>query len=80
MIPAFKAPFYRHAYWRWIRWPKDFNVRLSDYAWTYGLDWIDESLKKETAEARSSGKTYPPAIEVYDKWKPKTGIPIQAAP
>ncbi len=70
-IPAFKVPFYRFGYWRWIRWPKDFNVRLSEYAWTYGLEWIDEDIKKEALAAQAAGKSFAPSIEVYDQWKPK---------
>jgi microcin C transport system substrate-binding protein len=72
-IPAFKAPFYRVGYWRWIRWPKGFNVRLSSVADTFGLEWIDEDLKKETLAAQASGQTFPPSIEVYDQWKQKAG-------
>jgi microcin C transport system substrate-binding protein len=68
-IPGFKMPFYRVGYWRWIKWPKDFNVRFSDSAGQYGLEWIDEAAKKETLDARDSGKTFPPEIKVYDQWK-----------
>ncbi|HXA80843.1 MAG TPA: extracellular solute-binding protein [Opitutaceae bacterium] len=68
-IPAFKMPFYRVGYWRWIKWPKEFDVRLSQYSWQYGLEWIDEDAKKETLDARDSGKTFPPEIQVYDQWK-----------
>jgi microcin C transport system substrate-binding protein len=79
-IPAFEVPFYRFGFWRWIRWPKDFNVRLSTYAWQYGLEWIDEDIKKETLAARSAGKTFPPSIEVYDQWKRKADTPTKATP
>jgi microcin C transport system substrate-binding protein len=68
-IPGFEMPFYRVGYWRWIKWPKDFNVRFSDSAGEYGLEWIDEDAKKETLEARDSGQTFPPEIKVYDQWK-----------
>jgi microcin C transport system substrate-binding protein len=34
------------------------------------LHWIDTDLKKEVQDARNSGKTFPPMINVYDKWKP----------
>jgi microcin C transport system substrate-binding protein len=68
-IPAFKMPFYRVGYWRWIKWPKDFNVRFSDGAGQYGLEWIDEAAKKETLDARDSGQTFPPEVKVFDQWK-----------
>jgi len=68
-IPAFKMPFYRIGYWRWMKWPKFFNVRFSYEPGQFGLDWIDEAVKKETLEARDNGKTFPPEIKVYDQWK-----------
>jgi microcin C transport system substrate-binding protein len=74
-IPAFKMPFYRTGYWRWLKWPKKFNVRLSQDLEQdpdqYGLEWIDEAAKKETLDARDSGQTFPPEIKVFDQWKPK---------
>ena len=36
---------------------------------SYILDRIDEDIKKETLDARKSGKTFAPAINVYDQWK-----------
>ena len=68
-IPAFKLPFYRVGYWRWIKWPKEFDARLSQGAGQYGLEWIDEAAKKEALDAFSSGRTFPPEIKVYDQWK-----------
>jgi microcin C transport system substrate-binding protein len=70
-VPGFDLPFYRTGFWRWIKWPKDFNVELSTAAGQYGLAWIDEDAKKETLAARASGKTFPPFIHVYDQWKQK---------
>ena len=70
-VPGFAIPFYRSGYWRWIKWPKDFNVRMSETSIQYGLNWVDEDVKKETLDARAAGRTYPPSIEVYDKWKRK---------
>lgn len=70
-IPAFEIPFYRIGYWRWIRWPKDFNVRLSQTAGQYGLYWIDQDMKKATLAARASGQKFPPQILVFDQWKTK---------
>jgi microcin C transport system substrate-binding protein len=70
-VPGFEIPFYRVGYWRWIRWPKDFNVRFSQYAGQYGLEWMDPAIKKETLAARSAGRTFPPVVKVYDQWKEK---------
>jgi microcin C transport system substrate-binding protein len=71
-IPAFKVPFYRFGYWRWIRWPQGFGVRLSDNPLSFGLEWMDEDLKKETLAARSAAKSFPASIEIYDQWKSKS--------
>ncbi len=68
-IPGYVVPFYRIGYWRWINYPDDFNVKISDSAGQWFVSWIDEEAKKETLEARKSGKTFPPSIEVYDKYK-----------
>ena len=67
--PGFVVPFYRAAYWRWVRWPEGFNAKVSSTALELGLGWIDEDLKKEVIDARKSGKTYPPMIEVYDQYR-----------
>lgn len=68
--PGFVQPFYRSAYWRWIRYPDDFNVKLSRSSGEYFLAWIDQDLKKETKDAQKSGITFEPVIEVYDQYAP----------
>jgi len=70
-VPGFAISFYRSGFWRWIGFPKDFNVRMSDTSIQYGLNWIDEDAKKETLDARAAGRTYPPSIQVFDQWKHK---------
>lgn len=70
-IPAFKGPFYQCAYWRWLKWPKDFDVRTSrDYDETWAF-WIDEDARKETMDAMQSGKTFPKEVTSYEKWRIK---------
>jgi microcin C transport system substrate-binding protein len=68
-IPAFKEPFFRTGYWRWIKFPKDFATRQSSDIYQDGLFWIDEDAKRETLAARASGKTFPVVIKTYDQWK-----------
>lgn len=70
-VPGFEKPFYRTGYWRWMKWPAGFNVRMSEDPLQYGLAWIDEDVKKETLDARASGKPFPPSITTYDQWKRK---------
>jgi microcin C transport system substrate-binding protein len=67
--PGFVMPFFRTGYWRYIRWPEGFNVKLASTANEYWLAWIDPDLKKEVEEARKSGKTFPPMITVYDQYR-----------
>jgi microcin C transport system substrate-binding protein len=68
-VPGWAIPFYRVAYWRWVKWPKDFNVMISRNAEEYFVHWIDEDVKEETLAARRSGKTFAPSIESFDKYK-----------
>jgi microcin C transport system substrate-binding protein len=68
-VPGFVIPFYRDLHWRWLRYPEDFNVKLSRGADQFFLSWIDTDMKKETREARKSGETFPPVIAVYDQYR-----------
>ncbi|MFH1499989.1 MAG: extracellular solute-binding protein [Verrucomicrobiota bacterium] len=70
-VPGFVIPFFRAGYWRWMRWPEGFSQRLAESANQFGTAWIDETERAATLEARKSGKTYEPSIEVYNQWKPK---------
>lgn len=72
-IPTWKLPYFRIAYWRWLRWPKPPATRTSDDPIAYclkeseawdGLYWIDQDAKNETEEAMRSGKTFPPVAAV----------------
>lgn len=67
--PAYVMPFYRIGYWRYIRWPDDFNVKQSRSAGEYFLHWIDEEKRQETIEARRAGRTFEPSIRVFDQFR-----------
>lgn len=70
-VPAYHRPFYRVGYWRWVRWPEDFNVRLgNDPEMTHVL-WIDDDIKEETLDAMHSGKTFPEENHVFDQFRTK---------
>ena len=71
-VPGFVQPYYRIAYWRWLRYPDDFNVKLSRSSGEYFLAWIDTAVKEETEAARRSGKTFAPVIKVYDQYAPES--------
>jgi len=67
--PGFVFPFYRTAYWRWLKWPEDFNVKISRRSEEWYLSWIDQDEKKDVEAARKAGKTFPPVIRVYDQYR-----------
>jgi len=71
--PGWKKDFYRLAYWRWVRWPEQHNVRISDEPEMSYVFWIDEDLKKETQAAMKNGKTFPEVNNVYDFYRVKSG-------
>jgi microcin C transport system substrate-binding protein len=68
-VPGFVQSFYRVGYWRWVRYPEDFNLKHSANAGRYFVHWLDQDMKKETLAARKSDQTFPPQIKVYDQYK-----------
>lgn len=68
-VPGFYQGFYRIGHWRWLRYPSFFNHKHSSSASELFVHWIDEDIKRETLEARKSGKTFEPTVTVYDRWK-----------
>jgi len=68
-VPGFYQGFYRIGHWRWLRYPDFFNHKHCSSAGEFFVHWIDTDMKQETLEARKSGKSFGPAINVYDKWK-----------
>jgi len=69
-VPGFVQPFYRAAFWRYIRYPDDFNVKISAGSGEWFLGWIDPDMKRETREAKREGRTFEPVIRVYDQFAP----------
>lgn len=68
--PGFKMPFYRAAFWRWLRYPDSFGVRYSTDHLESSVHWIDESRREETRAARrNDSKRFPAEIRVHDRWK-----------
>jgi microcin C transport system substrate-binding protein len=70
-VPAYRRPFYRVGYWRWVRWPENFNVRLGNEPEMNHVHWIDPEIKKETLEAMKSGRTFPEKNQVFDQHRKK---------
>lgn len=68
-MPAYVRPFFRCAYWRWIKWPEGFNVKMATEHDEYHLYWIDEEMKKETLAAKKKGKSFGEGSHVFDQFK-----------
>jgi microcin C transport system substrate-binding protein len=69
-VPGYYRPSLRLGHWRWLRYPEYFQHKHVDDLDDLWVHWIDTDLKKEVLEARKTGKTFPPMINVYDQWKP----------
>jgi microcin C transport system substrate-binding protein len=70
-IPAWDMPFHRCIYWRWVRWPETYNVRLSLDPMQAMVVWVDEDIRRETLEAMRTGRTFPEASHVYEQYRRK---------
>jgi len=70
-VPGWAIPFYRLAYWQWVKWPKDFNVMTSRSAEEYFVHWIDQELKEETRAAKRRGQTFPPQVLTFSQYEEK---------
>jgi microcin C transport system substrate-binding protein len=68
-IPAWESPFYRYACWRWLRFPKDGNVKASQMPLDSFVFWIDEDVKKETKKAMAEGHSYGEIIRIFDQYR-----------
>jgi microcin C transport system substrate-binding protein len=77
-IPTWKEPYFRIAYWRWLKWPTPPATKTSEDPVTYamaeseawdGLYWVDEDVKNETLAAMKAGKAFPPVTKVDQTYK-----------
>lgn len=69
--PSYNRPFYRLGYWRWIRWPDNFNVRLGNEPEMNYVYWIDPEIEHETREAMKEGKAFPEKNLIFDQHRQK---------
>src|SRR6185436_14396000 len=70
-INGWKVPFYRAAYWRWVKWPAGFDVMQSRDQEEFWLMWIDQDVQKETAAAKDAGRTFPSQVLIFDQFRQK---------
>ncbi|RBP42342.1 microcin C transport system substrate-binding protein [Roseimicrobium gellanilyticum] len=68
-IPAWESPFYRYSCWRWLRFPKDGNVKASQMPLDSFVFWIDEGMKEETKKAMREGHSYGEIMRTFDKYR-----------
>ena len=57
-IPAWESPAYRFGHWRWIKWPRDGNLKKSQLPLDTHVHWIDEDARKETQQAIREGRSF----------------------
>jgi microcin C transport system substrate-binding protein len=67
--PGYFQGFFRHGYWRWIKYPDEFSYKHARGAGELFVHWIDTDLKEETLAARKDGKTFEAQILVFDQFK-----------
>lgn len=70
-VPGWKSPFWRVGTWRWMQFPKDGNVMQSRDPYEFHMFWVDDDLRRETLEARRTGRTFAPQFPVWDQFKTK---------
>ncbi|MBG7606590.1 MAG: ABC transporter substrate-binding protein [Verrucomicrobia bacterium] len=72
-VPAYTTDFLRVGSWRWLRWPDCEETRFCPPVVYEPLEayvhWIDEDMKKETMEAKRSGKTFPEVNRIFDDYR-----------
>jgi microcin C transport system substrate-binding protein len=68
-VNGWKVPFFRVGYRPWIKWPADFNPKQALDFEQYWLMWIDPDAQKEALAAKAAGKSLPPQVLTFDKYK-----------
>lgn len=74
-IPLFEVPYFRLAYWGWIKFPNPPSTKLTDGfehfdPSTGGTHWVDKKAKKEINKAKRSRKKLKPVTRIeraYEK-------------
>lgn len=68
-IPTWEVPMYRYFHWRWMRWPKDGNLKITREALDAFVWWIDDDIKAETQQAMRDGKSFGEVSRVFDQYR-----------
>lgn len=72
-VPGYMTEFSRVGCWRWVRWPDseftEFCPPRTYVPFESYVYWIDEDFKKETEEARRSGKKFPEVQALKQRYR-----------
>lgn len=68
-IPTWEVPMYRYLHWRWMRWPKDGNCKITREALDAFVWWIDDDIKAETKKAMKEGHSYGEVSRVFEQYR-----------
>ncbi|MFP6873491.1 MAG: ABC transporter substrate-binding protein [Verrucomicrobiales bacterium] len=72
-VPGYMTEFSRIGCWRWLRWPDceftEFSPPMKYVPFESYVYWVDEEMKRETLEAKRSGKTFPEVQEVKQRYR-----------
>ena len=69
IIPTWETPYYTNFIWRWIKWPKTGNLKITRTALDAYVWWIDEDVKVETQKAMKNGTSFGEVSRVYDLYR-----------
>lgn len=73
VIPTFKVPYFREAYWAWIKTPASYATRSSDSAvdaMGTGLFWIDLPTKNRIRQLQRSNEALTAPVTITDStWR-----------
>lgn len=68
-IPAWESPAYRFGSWRWVKWPKEGNLKMSQLPLDTYVHWIDEDVHRETLDAERHDRSFEEKLFIYDQYK-----------
>ncbi len=69
LIPSWETPYYSSFLWRWVRWPKDGNLKITRQTMDSFVYWIDEDMKADTLKAMKEGRSFGETSRVFDQYR-----------
>jgi microcin C transport system substrate-binding protein len=68
-IPAWESPSYRYGHWRWVRWPGDGNLKVSQLPLDTYVHWLDEDIRQETKQAMKEDRSFGEVTRIFDQYR-----------